>query len=63
MGKKGGDENGIHVVAWTCITEGKTVCWSLGIRNLALAKHSLTAKIIFKYLDIDDAIWDRPCPF
>lgn len=36
---------------------------SLGIRNLALAKHSLTAKIIFKYLDIDDAIWDRPCSF
>ncbi|XP_039120341.1 uncharacterized protein LOC120256728 [Dioscorea cayenensis subsp. rotundata] len=47
---------GIHNVSWNVINEGKTE-EGIGIRNLALAKYSLMAKHVFKYLNNDDAIW------
>lgn len=51
---RGGNEKGIHNVNWTTINEGKPER-GLGIKNLSLAKHSLMAKHIFKYLN-DDVI-------
>lgn len=53
---KGGDRNGIHVVSWDDLTDSKPE-GGLTIRNLLLAKQSLMAKDIFKYINGDDFIW------
>ncbi|XP_039125466.1 uncharacterized protein LOC120261592 [Dioscorea cayenensis subsp. rotundata] len=47
---------GIHAVSWNDITIPKTE-GGLAIRNLTLAKHSLMAKNVFKYLNCDKCIW------
>lgn len=53
---KGGDRKGIHAVAWDDLTESKPE-GGLAIRNLFLAKHSLMAKHILKYMNNDNFIW------
>lgn len=53
---KGGNGKGIHSVAWSCVTNNKSE-GGLGHRNLLLAKHSLMAKNVFKYLNAENVFW------
>ncbi|XP_039120948.1 uncharacterized protein LOC120257557 [Dioscorea cayenensis subsp. rotundata] len=53
---KNGNGKGIHAVGWNDITSPKTE-GGLAIRNLLLAKHSLMAKNMFRYINGDDLIW------
>ncbi|XP_039130949.1 uncharacterized protein LOC120267377 [Dioscorea cayenensis subsp. rotundata] len=53
---KSSNGKGIHAVAWNELTIPKPE-GGLEIRNLVLAKHSLMAKNIFKYLNDDDYFW------
>lgn len=50
---RGSNGKGIHNVCWNVITESKPK-WGLGIRNLVITKHSLTAKHVFRYLNNDN---------
>lgn len=53
---KGGNEKGIHAVCRNCLTDSKTE-GELALRNLLVAKHSLKAKLVFKYLNYANSIW------
>lgn len=47
---------GIHNVTWCYLAEGKAE-GGIGIKDLSIAKQSLMAKHMFKYLNRFDAIW------
>ncbi|KAH7691569.1 Reverse transcriptase zinc-binding domain-containing protein [Dioscorea alata] len=53
---RGGNGTGIHNVNWSTVIEGKPE-GGIGIKNLSLAKHSLMAKHVFKYLNNVDFLW------
>lgn len=51
---------GIHNVTWCYLTEGKAE-GGIGIKDLSIAKQSLMAKHMFKYLNRFNAIWVDIC--
>lgn len=53
---KGGNGKGTHSITWSCITKNNTE-GGLSFRNLSHDQHSLMAKDVFKFLNVDQAIW------